>query len=247
MDYRNRFYTNYLTSHVAFDEKITLESFAIVAKSFQNHIAQYIPKDTNASILDVACGPGHLLHFLQKQGYHNSRGIDLGIEQLNTAVKMGVQNVEQADLFKFLKTHMEQFDVILAFHIIEHLTKPEALQAVDLIFGALKAEGKVLVATPNTFSFAGLYATFGDFTHELAFTPKSLAQLLRICGFSNVNVSGLGPVAYDLRSAVRTTLWKILKAFYKVCFTIERGTGRSIWQDRPIFEKAILAVGHKKV
>lgn len=245
-DYRKRFFDKYLTTHVEFTEKISPQSFSIVAKGFQKHILQFLPEDKSISILDVACGQGHLLHFLQNQGYHRAQGIDLGAEQLEMAHKMGVKNIEQADLFEYLEKHENQFDIIIASQIIEHLNKEEALQALDLTYRALGLGGGFLVVTPNVNSLGGLWATFGDFTHELVFTPRSLSQLLRTCGFSGVRIFGLGPIAYDLRSGVRTVLWKILNAIYKICFTIERGTGRSIWESKPIFEGSILAVGKKK-
>lgn len=245
-DYRKRFFDQYVTTHVQFAEKISPKSFDTVAKIFQRQIFQFLPKEKNASILDVACGEGHLLHFLQNQGYHKSEGIDLGAEQLEIACKMGVKNIVRANLFEYLEKHENQFDMIFALQIIEHFTKREALRALDLIYSALKPGGKILVATPNANSLSGLFSTFGDFTHELVFTPRSLSQVLRICNFLNVEVYGMGPIACDIRSGIRTILWKFLKTAYKVWFVIERGTGRSIWVSKPIFEGIIFGVGEKE-
>ena len=113
-DYRKRFFDKYLTTHVEFTEKISPQSFSIVAKGFQKHILQFLPEDKSISILDVACGQGHLLHFLQNQGYHRAQGIDLGAEQLEMAHKMGVKNIEQADLFEYLEKHENKFYIIIA-------------------------------------------------------------------------------------------------------------------------------------
>ncbi len=245
-DYRKRFFSNYMSTQVEFVEKITPESFAIVAKGFKKYITPHLPEDKNASILDVACGPGHLLHFLQNEGYHNAHGIDIGTEQLEMACKMGVKNVQQADLFDYLRKQNEKFDLIIALNIIEHLTKAEAVQALDLVYASLAPKGKILVVTPNVNTMAGLWATFGDFTHELVFTARSLAQLLRVCSYSEVNVFGLDPFAHDFRSTLRAVMWKILKKIYKLCFIVERGTGRSFWESKPMFSGSILATGEKK-
>jgi len=245
-DYREKFFNQYVTTHIKYFEKISPRSFEITAKGFNKHIVPFLPEDKSARILDIACGPGHLLHFLQSHGYYNAQGIDLGAEQLEIARKMGVKNIKQADFFQYIKENQNQFDLIVASNIIEHFKKPEAMQALCLINEALKPRGKILVITPNALSLAGLYSTFGDFTHEMVFTPRSLSQLLRVFGFSTVKVYGLGPVAYDFKSEIRAFLWRCLKNVYKICFIIEQGTGRSIWENKPIFEGFILAVGEKK-
>jgi len=245
-DYRRRFFEKYISTQVKYVEKISQKSFDIVARVFQTHISRFLPKDKSANILDVACGAGHLLHFIQNQGYYKAQGIDLGTVQLEIARKMGVENIEQADLVEYLKKYNDHFDLIIAFQILEHFKKDEAVESLDVIYRALKPGGEVLITTPNAASRAGLWITFGDFTHELWFTPRSLSQLLRVCGFSNVEIYGLGPVAYDLRSGIRTILWKGLETIYKVLFIIEQGTGRSIWEAKPIFESFILGVGWKQ-
>ena len=107
----------------------------------------------------------------------------------------------------------EKYDVIVADQVIEHLTKDEAVEALELIHKTLKPGGRVWVFTPNITSLFGSLGTFGDFTHELIFNAKSLAQLLRVCNFSDVEVTGIGPTPYDLRSGIKTVLWNISKGF----------------------------------
>ena len=245
-DYRKAFFDKYVSTHVRFAEEISPKSFKIVEKGFKKRILSLLPKDKSIHIFDIACGEGHFLHFLQNNGYHNSQGIDLGEEQIEIARKMGVKNVDRADFFQEIKKYQIHFDVIVAFSIIEHFTKKEAMEALRLIYGALKLNGKFLVITPNIQSLSGLYSAFGDFTHELIFNARSLAQLLRVCGFINVNVCGYEPAIYDFKSGIRVFLWKLLRCIYKMCFIIERGTGRSIWEVNPIFEALILATGYKK-
>lgn len=244
-DYRKRFYDQYITTQWQFGEKISSESFKITGLTFKKYITPFLPEDKDASILDIACGPGHLLYFLQDQGYRKAEGIDLGAEQLEIARRMGVKNIQQTDSFDYLKNYENEFDVIIALATIEHFTKEEALQILDLIYNALKVKGKIIISTSNVLSLFNLECTFGDFTHELVFSPRRLAQLLRVCKFSDVRVYGMGPVVYDLRSAIRAFLWSCLKAVLKACALVTVGTGRSIWKSKPIFESMILGIGQK--
>ena len=244
-DYRERFFNNYMATQWLPAENISLEGYEITCKVLERHLGPHLPQDKSARILDIACGTGHLLYCLQRQGYSNAMGIDLGVPQLEIAQKMGVKNLEKGNLFEYLSKKNGEFDVIVASHVIEHLKKDEAVAALDLIYAALKPHGKLFLLTPNTATMLGIWLSFSDFTHELAFTPQSLSQLLRVCGFPNPQVFGFGPVAYDLRSALRTLCWKIMKAGLKLCFLIERGTGRSIWSSHPVFESVLLGVAEK--
>ena len=60
-----------------------------------------MPNDKQAKIIDVACGAGHFLYFLQIEGYSNTLGIGLSEEMLKMAKRMGVENVQKANLFEF--------------------------------------------------------------------------------------------------------------------------------------------------
>lgn len=244
-DYRKRFYERYVTDQWQYVEKISPQSFDLTAKIYQKYLASYLPADKSAPILDVACGAGHFLHYLQKKGFENAKGIDLGREQLDIARKMGVVNVENEDLFDHLRTHVTTYDLIVASQIIEHFNKAEAMDFLDSIYRSLKNGGKVIVFTPNISSFSGSISAFGDFTHELQFSSRSLAQLLRACRFSNVETFGIGTVAYDFRSSIRTFLCRLIMIGTRIRLLIERGTGRSIWKDDVILEPFLCAVGQK--
>jgi hypothetical protein len=50
---------------------------------------------------------------------------------------------------------------------------------------------------------------YGDFTHALAFTKKSIAQVLAITSFIDIQVYPTGPVICGFLSAGRWILWKI--------------------------------------
>lgn len=244
-DYRKRFYAQYAQSHWQYSKKASTKSFNIVAKVYSCYLNRFLPADKSASILDIACGAGDFLYFLQSQGFNNTKGIDLGAEQISIATKMGVKNVEQGNLFEYLQKNLCKFDMIMASNILEHFKKEELVRVVDLIYGALKPEGKIAVITPNVASLSGISSTFGDFTHEMVFTSGNLSQLLRVCNFSHVEVVGIGPVSYDLKSGIRTLLWKIFKVCLRGLNIVERGTGRSIWNNQYIPEPILLAVGQK--
>lgn len=245
MNYRDRCYQSFVSRHWVFSHALSEKDFNHLRRVYHKKFNSFPPPDKNSLILDIACGAGHFLYYLQKEGYINAQGIDISEEQLQVARKMGIKNLQKANLFDYLPKHPGKFDMVVANDIIEHLKKDEVLEFLDLIFKALKPSGGVLIATLNAQSLFGAKTVFIDFTHEQGFTPGSLSQVMRVCNFKDVKVYGDGPVAYDWRSGLRTILWSLTKEFLKLYSVIERGTGRGMWKHQNIYEPRIFTVGRK--
>ena len=240
MDYRQRCYQAY-NLHWKNFHSCSKEEFDFCAKVAKKKFKAFLPTNKAAKIIDIACGTGHFIYFLKKENYTNVRGIDLSAVQLDTARKMGITEVEEADLFEYLPRFSNEFDMIIANHIIEHLKKEEVFKFLDTIFTALHPGGTFLLATPNT-DVASIYM---DFTHEVGFNLLSLEQVLRICGFKNIEIYGDAPVAYDPRSFFRTLAWKVIKTGLRAYHIVKVGTGRGMFTNRIIFESQIFAVAKK--
>ena len=245
MDYRKRCYENYLTTHWNYSHTLSKKEYELFAKVSKKRFKNILPTDKRAKIIDVACGAGHFLYFIQNQGYTNTKGIDLSLEQLDAAQKVGVKNLQRVDLFEYLPKHEEKFDMVIANDIIEHLTKEETMTFLDLLYSSLLPGGKVLISTINGQAMFSPAIRYCDFTHEQGFTPGSLSQVMRVCGFKNVCVYGEYPVAHDFRSTVRGGLWWCIVKLLQFYNLIARGAGRGLWKRNNIFEPRIFAIGKK--
>lgn len=245
-DYRKRCYDAFVSTHWKNMHSMSRGEYELYSKVSRKLFKYILPADKSAAILDIGCGVGHFLYFLQKEGYSNARGIDRSAQQLGAAKKMGIKNLEEADIFDYLSKHPNTFDFAAANDIIEHLHKEEAMRLLDLIYLSLRPSGKVIVSTFNAASLFGADIVYIDFTHEIGFTPESISQVLSVCGFGDIAVYGEGPVIRDIRSTIRAFLWAIVKKLIKVYLLIERGTGRGYWKRIEIFESRMFAVGIKK-
>jgi SAM-dependent methyltransferase len=244
MDYRERCYKHFVSKHWKYIHVLSKEEYDFHSKLYAKTFLKHMPEDKNAAIMDVACGAGHFMYFLKKMGYQNVVGIDISTEQLDLAKQMGVSTVEEADLFTYLPEHAGQYDMILGNDIIEHLNKDEVLQLLDAMFLALKPDGKILISTENAASLFGASRVFIDFTHEQGFTPISLTQVLRVCGFDKVKVYGIGPI-HNLSSLIRVGLWKIIDRCLKFFLAIECGLGRGLKKREIILEPRMFAKAKK--
>ncbi len=200
-----------------------------------------LPTSKDAAILDLGCGYGKFLYFLQNEGYTETRGIDLNPQQLEVARSLGVRNVECCEAMKFLGNSAGQFDFISAIDVLEHVRKDHVLEFLDLVHAALRPGGRFLCQVPNLAAFyKPVY--FMDFSHETPFTASSLKQVLQLADFENVRIFSMGPVAHGVKSAIRCLLWKAVTASLRLIQTIEGGPPDPL---DAIYTAAILAAGDK--
>jgi 2-polyprenyl-3-methyl-5-hydroxy-6-metoxy-1,4-benzoquinol methylase len=201
-----------------------------------------LPTRKDAAILDLGCGYGRFLYFLQGEGFTETQGIDLNPQQLEVARSLGVRNVQYAEGREFLRRQARQFDFISAIDVLEHVPKDQVLEFLDLIHAALRPGGRFVCQVPNLAAFyCPLF--YMDFSHETPFTASSLKQVLQLANFADVRVMPLGPVAHGLRSALRCILWKGITAGLRLVQTIEGGPRDSL---SSIYTAAILAAGERQ-
>ena len=187
-DYRRRTYKKYISTHFKRSHAGTKEEFELFRRYFQKNHKRFLPSDKNAKILDIGCGMGHFLYFLQQEAYCNVLGVDLSEENINFCKGKGF-NVIKVDAFKFLEREIQDFDCIVMNDIIEHLKKEEILKILNLIKENLSEKGTFICKTKNASNpLTTSHSRYVDLTHEVLFTEESLIQVLMIAGFRQVKI-----------------------------------------------------------
>lgn len=130
-----------------------------------------------AKILEIGFGNGDFLMFLKERGFecdgierrdvHNARLQALGIN----ATTMSLSELVA-----------DSYDAVFAFDVLEHMTKPELIEAMAQIRRVLKPGGRLIARFPNGASPFGRYSHNGDLTHLLALTPGSFGQACNLAG-----------------------------------------------------------------
>jgi SAM-dependent methyltransferase len=227
LKYRSRMYERYATNVQGEAGGFDLQRVIRWGKSYDRYLRNWLPKNKDAAIADVACGSGFLLAYLLEKGYENLAGVDISPEQVELAKRIH-PNIVEGDICQFLKSHPESFDLVTAFDIIEHLRKEEALEFLDACYQALRPGGRVIIQTPNADSPWGVMIRYGDFTHEISFSPNSLKGAMRVCNFTDLEAREMGPVPHGIISLIRWVLWKGLRTFFMGLTMIEtsnKGSG----------------------
>jgi SAM-dependent methyltransferase len=239
--YRERIYGRYVEAATASLAPDTLDGLAPREPTLARLIADHFPPDRNASILDLGCGHGALLHFAHLAGYRNMAGVDGSPSQVAAAKRLGIEGVRHGELLPALNAQApDSLDAILAYDVIEHLTKDELITVTDEVARVLKPGGRWIIHVPNGLSpFVGVM-TYGDLTHELAFTPESLTQLFLSSGFRSLDVFEDPPAVHGWKSTLRAVLWRLVRQVYRLILAVETGS-----TEHRVFTMNLIAVAVK--
>ncbi len=194
-------------------------------KAYEYYLRNWLPSGKNASIVDLACGGGRLLHFFKRLGYTRISGVDISPEQVALA-KTVTKAVYEEDILAYLSSRPETFDLITGIDIIEHLTKEEGLRFLKQCYQALKPGGRLILQTPNADSpwFSSIFHS--DVTHEVGYTPHSLHGMLKQVGFELAETRETGPIPlnFGVKTGIRFLLWHLLRIAIMTWNIIEIGT-----------------------
>lgn len=195
---RERAIAQYYSTHYSQFMPKSQAQWRWVLERIDANFGDYLdPLPRNSLVADVPCGVGYLEHYLLERGFTNVHGVDLSEEQVRIAQERlseyamdwsGKVTFHIGDASDYLQTGVEH-DAIAMIDFLEHLTKDQVLEVLDLAFNALKSQGLLLLRVINADSPMWGRFFFHDFTHETPFTPDSLRQCLALCGFEVLKIS----------------------------------------------------------
>jgi methionine biosynthesis protein MetW len=157
---------------------------------FGNHISVVIPYIKNGKVLDVGCGSGKLLYWLNLHGW-DTYGVELSSKAAECAAKKGL-NIFNGELAE-AKYPDNYFDFVIVNQVLEHLHDPMSLLVETNRI--LKAGGQLLIGVPNLESYEsrifGMYWSHLDIPRHLHhFSFPILEVILQSTGFDIERVIG---------------------------------------------------------
>ena len=177
------FWNEYLPANGAKDGVFDLATFdaryATMLKLIQTSVS------TPGKMLEVGTGAGFFLKAAQRAGWQ-VQGIEISPEAVAFARDRLGLDVAQLPAEQ-LSTLAGGYDVVVMFEVIEHLFEPRVvLEAVQQM---LRPGGALVISTPNfnalsRFALGNSWAVLSPGEHLYYFTHKTLAALLKSCGFT---------------------------------------------------------------
>jgi 2-polyprenyl-3-methyl-5-hydroxy-6-metoxy-1,4-benzoquinol methylase len=228
-DYRAEFYRAYASTHtIPRKGRLTPERLARRADQWDAQIGPLMPADRRVRVLDAGCGDGAVMWWLRRAGYAHVEGVEVSDEQVEIARGLDVGPIHAGDLIPFLEQHPAQYGVVILRNVLEHFEKADVLALLRAAHGAITQGGRIVLQVPNAESPFFGRIRYGDFTHGLAFSTSSLAQVLTVTGFVE---SAFRPVRTHFpgwRGLPRRLLWRVVEAGYRGLLTAELGRGRYV-------------------
>jgi 2-polyprenyl-3-methyl-5-hydroxy-6-metoxy-1,4-benzoquinol methylase len=214
--FRSRLYEAYATQHAG------TGSNAAAAAIYRRDIAPLLPARRSGAVLDLGCGQGGLVALMRADGFA-AAGIDVSPEQVALARAAGLDSVALGDYRDALRARRGELAAVTACDFLEHLTKPEVLEAFDCVAGALRPGGVFIARVPNAVSPLGGYIRHGDFTHESWFSAHSVRQLAAAAGFAAADCQPCAPLGHGVAGNLRVLAWKPISGLLKLALAAETG------------------------
>lgn len=234
-----KLYNKYVSTHFQQGGRLE-ETFLEQQIRFNKvNIKLHLPADKNSRIVDLGCGLGHFMQFLQASGYQNIVGVDASSECIDYCQKQKIPVVLN-DLIIYLQRAVEKIDVVVLNDVLEHQSKDRLWQLLELIHAQLNDSGKLIIKVPNMSNpILGLDSRYLDITHEVGFTASSIKQTLRLAGFSKVEVYEsniyVGGTAVDWLAA---RVVKALNIGWRILFKLYGRTSTTIFSKHLIVTAA---------
>jgi len=157
------------------------------AKWYHSRLAGFLPKEKDECCLDIPCGAGNFLYFLNSEGYENCKGFDLDVHQVNMAKGLGLP-AEQGDVFDVLNDTKNRYKMIASLDFIEHVSKDNAVNFLELCYQNLDKGGVLMLRTPCADGPFGGHDRYNDITHQWGLSSGLIEVLLNMVGFDRVSV-----------------------------------------------------------
>lgn len=169
-----------------------------ILERYKNYL-NFVPFISDSNIeniqsLDIGCGRGEWVQLLQQHGV-NAHGIDMNPMMLKLAEENKLKNIHVKDAFEYLKECNDNtFDLITAFHIIEHLPFEKLVNLLEEIKRVSKPNATILLETPNPENLQVAACNFyTDPTHLNPLPANMIKFLVEYIGYSDVEINYLNP------------------------------------------------------
>ena len=185
------------------------KSFKKMARFYSYIFKPFLNKNRAIKIVDLPCGHGNILYFLQSSGYTNYAGYDIDEGRISVAKKLNL-NAQIADGIEVIKNEKD-VDIIFCLDFMEHLKKEKAFEFASSCYEALSPKGIFIMRMPVTDSIRGAQDLFNDITHQWSANSQVIKGVLLQHGFSEVNIVDERPVPYKFLNVIRLFVFTILK------------------------------------
>lgn len=129
-------------------------------------------------VLELGCGVGLFLAFLQAKGVVDFQGVEMDAKARDFMPASIADRVATESFETFFDTYEgPAFDRIVLLDVFEHFSHGEGVALLRKCLGVLGEGGQIILRVPNVGSPWGLQFQFNDLTHKSFYAPGNIRQL----------------------------------------------------------------------
>lgn len=165
-------------------------------KQFDREFANLTEARPDMAVLEIGCGAGLFLRYLEARGYRDIVGVDSDTGLAEALANLRVAKVHLDDVRRVLDGMLagRRFDRIVLFDVAEHLDLGVLVALLKRLKDALADGGRLLLRTPNLASPFGTAIFFGSFDHVTALSPERMREMGVLAGLECLGVYPQEPV-----------------------------------------------------
>jgi SAM-dependent methyltransferase len=116
-------------------------------KARKRCIGDYVRPQMGMRVLDIGCGPGYIVEYLQGASYF---GFDTNLRYIAYARrKYGTRGKFYCQIFDTAAANeLGSFDLILMMGVLHHLDDKQAMETIELCNRVLKSDGSLITLDP---------------------------------------------------------------------------------------------------
>ena len=219
------------------------QDYQYAFQDYETNLANHLPRDRDARILDIGCGWGQFLSWLKQKDYRNLEGIDMGSDQIEHCRSIGLNASLAPDTIGYLCERAGTYDLVTLHHVIEHVPPTKGLELLKAMRDSLRPGGAAIIQTPNMSAVSAGFSRYIELTHVTGYTESNLGEALLLAGFARPAIFGSRtPLKLNAKRLLWIGLQSCLRAAWRVTLFSELGS------DSPrILTKNLYAVAYRDV
>ena len=164
-------------------------------KQYDREFTDLTHADASMSVLEIGCGTGLFLRYLEACEYREIVGLDMDENLAGALEDLTRSEIHLDDVTSVLKNQLvnRKFDRIVMLDVAEHLQLDVLVELMTLLGTHINPNGRLLLRVPNVESPWGLKMFFGSFDHITPLSSGRMHELGKMTGWSCLGVSPQEP------------------------------------------------------
>jgi SAM-dependent methyltransferase len=218
-----------------------VQDYQFAFADYETNLANHLPFDRDAKILDIGCGWGQFLSWLKQKNYCHLEGIDMGSDQVEHCRSIGLNTSHAPDSILYLRERVDTYDLVTLHHVIEHVPPTKGLELLRAMRDSLRPGGIAIIQTPNMSAVSAGFSRYIELTHVTGYTESNLHEALLLAGFARASIFGSRtPLKLTPKRLILIGLQSCLRLAWRVALFSELGS------DAPhILTKNLYAVAYR--